>query len=153
MGRSAGPVPPPGDVPDLPERPYDHQVQVPILDLAGTFYVPYDESNGVKSFQVIIGPRGKITHVCNMPGKYVSDGEVSVERAFQFVYFIAATRRSPEVIIGFISRAVGENYNELFVESLALPLHKKANSFEYMSNIRPFSDVAGFSNIPVPTII
>lgn len=133
---SGGPIL--GGIPELPERQYDHKTHVPVLDLKGVYSVPFNsEEEGVKSFSVLIFPRDHVTHVENSPGKYVSDGPWSQERCLSIVYFIEGTRRTPELLLGFIDHGIAQRDSVGFsVESLPLPLLKGGSKFECNSNLR-----------------
>ena len=132
-----------------PEVLFDAKTTVCVCDLRSMCEVPWDlETSGVCTFRALLLPKGKTLHVPGEPGCYVTSGSWGQQLALCKVYFLAATKREPEILLSFSDYGVlNPNKTGTFVITLTLPLLKSRNVYEKTPRHTKISDVAGFSPI------
>ena len=125
-----------------------------IVDPKGWCGIPFDTNDdGFRSFRAFIVPRGKSTHVPNVPGHYALVGtKPEVLVAPLLVHFQPSTGRKPELLVTFVDYAMGNaELSGVSVEALDLPLKKSHNNYARHPNLSKMELVAGFSPVPVST--
>ena len=128
-------------------KPGTHEL---LVDPKGWCSIPFNtDDDGFKSFRALIVPRGKTTHVPNVPGRYALFGSFDVLVPPLLVHFDPATNRKAELVTSFLDFAMGNaELSGVAVETLELPLKMSHNKYRTAPNVTNLENVIGFSPVP-----
>ena len=152
-------MPPSGGEPDAvvwsgevaPKIPFSSDQYDVALDVKALCGLPWDaQQDGVRAFRLLLFQKGKVIHVPEMFGHYVVDGEWTTQTAIAVVHFKEATKRLPELLITFIDHGMAdESQKGISVETVALPLLVKKDTYSSRMKVGPIEDVSGFTPISI----
>ena len=146
---SPAPAPAPAPSADEIEIPYDHSKQVLVLDMKGLVGLPTDfETDGVTSVRGLLFAKGKVVHVPDMAGNYLTFEAFKAIQMPLYVHFAADTHRPKELATGIVDLSMaGDEREGILIESFRLPLDAKS---EKNSPVLQLLDerIAGFSVVP-----
>ena len=134
-----------------PKVPFNADTMECVLDVRALCGLPQDsDEEGALAFRALLLPKGKTLHVPDEPGCYATLGPWHSQLALCEVHFVAATARSPELLLAFADYGMlNANRKGVFAMSLQLPLQKARNVFEETARFTKVADISGFSPIDV----
>jgi len=123
------------------------------LDIKTLISIPHQQDGPCRALQAVITEHGKCLHSEKSPGSMVISGMASVITPFCLVHFIDATKRKPELLVGFSDYGMANIEGQgISVESIPLPLKMRQNQYQRDLYTTEMEKIAGFEQVDLTQI-
>jgi hypothetical protein len=123
------------------------------LDIKTLVSIPHQQDRPCRALQAVVTEHGKCLHSEKSPGAMVISGTASVITPFCKVHFISATKRNPELLVGFCDYGMANIEGQgISVESIPLPLKVKQNNYQRDLYTTEMEKIAGFEQVDLTQI-
>ena len=123
------------------------------LDIKTLISIPHQQDGPCRALQAVITEHGKCLHSEKSPGSTVISGMASVITPFCLVHFIDATKRKPELLVGFGDYGMANIEGQgISVESIPLPLKMRQNQYQRDLYTTEMEKIAGFEQVDLTQI-
>jgi len=123
------------------------------LDIKTLVSIPHQQDRPCRALQAVVTEHGKCYHSEKSPGAMVISGTASVITTFCLVHFISATKRNPELLVGFCDYGMANIEGQgISVESIPLPLKVRQNNYQRDLYTTEMEKIAGFEQVDLTQI-
>ena len=123
------------------------------LDIKTLVSIPHQQDRPCRALQAVVTEHGKCYHSEKSPGAMVISGTASVITPFCLVHFISATKRNPELLVGFCDYGMANIEGQgISVESIPLPLKVRQNNYQRDLYTTEMEKIAGFEQVDLTQI-